>query len=208
MAYFTQQRPDFTQCSRSGDMGPECGRDWTYSNIIIDDIGFKPHCTWLDQDHSNGNWAAAIQIHMEDFTSTTSNINHIPNVFCSYPGLLFENDNYQTGAGDHFWTVKRRFKQTDSPIKRIRPRSAAMSSSIISSPDPSHSAVKLCDSDASYGPGFVSLSEGIFCDMATKTHWPLCFKSVVDDCYEWDTDPLVKYAGQTAKAYTKIQEWQ
>ena len=208
MAYITQQWPDGTKRGWSGDMGRECGRDWAYSNIIIDDSGYKPDCTWLDQDHSNGIWAAAIQIHMEDFTNTTQNTNQNPSFFCSYPALLFENDNYQTGAGDHFWTAKRRVKQRDTPVKRIRPRSAAMSSSIISSPDPSHSAIKLCESDTSYGPDFVSLSEGIFCDMATKTHWPLCSKSVADDCYEWDSHTLINGEGQTVKDYTNVQEWQ
>lgn len=208
MAYITQQWPDNTKRAWSGDMGRECGRDWAYSNIIIDDSGYKPDCTWLDQDHSNGIWAAAIQIHMEDFNNITQNTGRDPNFFCSYPALLFENDNYQTGAGDNFWTTKRRVKQRDTPIKRTRPRSAAMSSSIISSPDPSHSAVKLCESDTSYGPDFVSLSEGIFCDMATKTHWPLCTKSVADNCYEWDSHTLINGAGQTVKDYTNVQEWQ
>lgn len=208
MAYVTQQWPDGTQRGWSGDWGHQCGRNWAYSNIIIDDSGYKPDCTWLDQDHSNGIWAAAIQIHMDDFTNTTINTAQNPSFFCSYPALLFEPDNYQTGAGDQFWTAKRRVKQRDTPIKRIRPRSAAMSSSIISSPDPSHSALKLCESDTSYGPDFVSLSEGIFCDMATKTHWPLCSKSVADNCYEWGSHTLTNGEGQTVKDYTNVQEWQ
>lgn len=208
MAYVTQQWPDGTQRGWSGDWGQQCGQAWAYSNIIIDDSGYKPDCTWLDQDHSNGIWAAAIQIHMEDFTNITQNTNQNPSFFCSFPALLFENDNYQTGAGDSFWSAKRRVKQRDTPVKRIRPRSSAMSSSIISSPDPSHSALKLCESDTSYGPDFVSLSEGIFCDMATKTHWPLCTKLVADNCYEWDSHTLINGEGQTVKDYTNVQEWQ
>ena len=208
MAYITQQWPDGTQRGWSGDMGRQCGRDWAYSNIIIDDSGYKPDCTWLDQDHSNAIWAAAVQIHMEDFTNTTSNYSQDPSFYCSSPVLLFEYDNYQTGAGDQFWTSTRRVKQRDTPVKRIRPRSAAMNSSIISSTDPSHSAVKLCDSDTSYSPDFVSLSEGIFCDMATKTPWPLCSKSVADNCYDWDSHTLINGEGQTVKDYTDVQEWQ
>ena len=208
MAYITQQWPDGTQRGWSGDWGQQCGRDWAYSNIIIDESGYKPDCTWLDQDHSNAIWAAAVQIHMEDFTNTTSNYSQDPSFYCSSPVLLFEYDNYQTGAGDQFWTSTRRVKQRDTPVKRIRPRSAAMNSSIISSTDPSHSAIKLCDSDTSYSPDFVSLSEGIFCDMATKTLWPLCSKSVADNCYDWDSHTLINGEGQTVKGYTDVQEWQ
>jgi len=208
MAYITQQWPDGTQCGWSGDMRRQCNQDWAYSNIIINHSGYKPDCTWLDQDHSNAIWAAAVQIHMEDFTNTTSNYSQDPNFYGSSPVLLFEYDNYQTGAGDHFWTSKRRVKQRDTPVKRIRPRSAAMGSSIISSTDPSHSAVKLCDSDTSYGPDFVSLSEGIFCDMATKTPWPFCSNSVAENCYDWDSHTLISGAGQKVKAYTNVQEWQ
>lgn len=208
MAYITQQWPDGTQRGWSGDMGRLCNQAWGYSNIVIDDSGHKPDCTWLDQDHSNAIWAAAVQIHMEDFTNTTSNYSRDPTFYCSSPVLLFEHDNYQTGAGDHFWTAKRRVKQRDTLVKRIKPRSAAMNSTIISSADPSHSAVKLCESDTSYGPDFVSLSEGIFCDMATKTPWPLCSKSVAENCYEWDSHTLINGAGQTVKGYTDVQEWQ
>ena len=208
MAYITQQWPDGTQRGWSGDMGRECNQAWGYSNIIIDDSGYKPDCTWLDQDHSNGIWAAAVQIHMEDFTNTTSNYSRDPTFYCSSPVLLFEHDNYQTGAGDQFWTAKRRVKQRDTPVKRIRPRSAAMNSTIIASTDPSHSAAKLCESDTSYGPDFVSLSEGIFCDMATKTPWPLCSKSVAENCYDWDSHTLINGAGQMVKGYTDVQEWQ
>ncbi|KAK0513983.1 hypothetical protein JMJ35_003705 [Cladonia borealis] len=207
IAYITQQWPDGTQRGWSGDMGRQCNQAWAYSNIIIDDSNYKPDCTWLDQDHSNGISAAAVQIHMEYFTNTTSNYSQDPSFYCSSPVLLFEYDNYQTGAGDNFWTSKRRVKQRDTPVKRIRPRSAAMNSSIVSSTDPSHSAVKLCDSDTSYGPDFVSLSEGIFCDMATKTPWPLCSESVADNCYDWDSHTLINGAGQTVKGYTDVQEW-
>ena len=110
---------------------------------------------------------------MEDSTNSTSNYSRDPNLSCSSPILLFEYGDYRTGAGDHFWTSKRMVKQRDTPVERIRPRSAAMNSSISSSTDSSHSAVKLCDSDISYVPDVVSLSEGIFCGMATKTPWPL-----------------------------------
>lgn len=38
----------------------------------------------------------------------------------------------------------------------------------------SHSARQLCESQTSAGPDFVSLVEGLFCDMVEKTLWPVC----------------------------------
>lgn len=37
-----------------------------------------------------------------------------------------------------------------------------------------HSASELCGSATSYGPDFVSIHEGIFCDMDQKKVWPIC----------------------------------
>jgi hypothetical protein len=37
-----------------------------------------------------------------------------------------------------------------------------------------HSAVEVCESETSWGPDFVSLAEGIFCDMCQRQAYPLC----------------------------------
>ncbi|KAL8865488.1 MAG: hypothetical protein Q9174_006859 [Haloplaca sp. 1 TL-2023] len=37
-----------------------------------------------------------------------------------------------------------------------------------------HSAKELCEHDTSAGPDFVSMKEGLFCDMSEKKLWPLC----------------------------------
>ena len=79
IAYIIQKWPDGTLRGWLGDMGKECGTSyWGYSNIIVSDDGHKPACTWLDQDHSDGILAAAVQIHMQDFTNLTSNYTQDP----------------------------------------------------------------------------------------------------------------------------------
>ena len=99
---------------------------------------------------------------------------------------------------------------------------------LIASPHQTHSARELCESALSHGPDFVSLSEGVFCDMDTKTHWPLCSSSdgvmngmetgrqgptqVTEDCYHWDTHSLVLATvkgkrGYVAKDYSDVEHW-
>lgn len=48
----------------------------------------------------------------------------------------------------------------------------------------SHSARELCESRTSAGPDFVSVSEGLFCDMAGKVLWPLCSEEVTAACFD------------------------
>lgn len=40
-----------------------------------------------------------------------------------------------------------------------------------------HSAVEVCESASSWGPDFVALAEGVFCDMCTRQLYPLCGNS-------------------------------
>lgn len=59
------------------------------------------------------------------------------------------------------------------------------------SPHPYHSARKLCEDAFSEGPDFVSLAEGLYCDMSTldnrKQLYPLCSEAAVTNCFDMDT---------------------
>ncbi|KAF2430881.1 hypothetical protein EJ08DRAFT_649424 [Tothia fuscella] len=50
--------------------------------------------------------------------------------------------------------------------------------------DPNHSAKELCGSETSWGPDFVSVSEGIWCDMSAKEAWPLCSSTTEMGCFD------------------------
>ena len=211
IAYITQKWPDGTQRGWLGDMSQACGTSWAYSNVIFSDDGHKPACTWLDQDRSYGLKAAAVQIHMQDFTNLTTNYATDPQHYCNLPAMIFEHNMDETGQPDSFWNSKRDtvFKrQTSSHPNRIKPRSAAMTGRIISSQDASQSALKLCQSDTSHSSDFVSFPEGIFCDMGTKTPWPLCSATITNDCYDWDTHALVEGGTRKAMGYTDVENWQ
>ena len=62
---------------------------------------------------------------------------------------------------------------------------------LIVTPYPEHSAIELCQSETSWGPDEVSLNERIFCDMGTKTLFPLCDDKIEHDCFNLDIEMLV-----------------
>jgi hypothetical protein len=54
-----------------------------------------------------------------------------------------------------------------------------------------HSAVEVCESESSWGPDFVSIAEGVFCDMCERQHYPLCGKeSGGSTCFDLSTQQL------------------
>lgn len=70
------------------------------------------------------------------------------------------------------------------------------------------SAKDLCSAPWSYGPDFISLKDGFFCDMATKTAKPLCAEGVNEECFQLDESSGVKHkraVGDRSK-YSKIVE--
>lgn len=49
------------------------------------------------------------------------------------------------------------------------------------------SAIELCDSPTSWGSSFLSLDEGILCDMSTKTKIPICKVGETVGCFVYET---------------------
>jgi hypothetical protein len=47
-----------------------------------------------------------------------------------------------------------------------------------------HSAQEVCESDTSRGPDFVSLNEGLYCDMVEKKLWNTCSPNVTQVCFD------------------------
>lgn len=101
------------------------------------------------------------------------------------------------------------FKKRDLETSRSssRSNSAPRSSKRNTNPQPSHlivsefdqqSAAELCGSEQSFGPDFVSVAEGIFCDMSAKEAWPLCdaAAAIVHGCFDLDTKQMVVSEGE------------
>jgi hypothetical protein len=91
---------------------------------------------------------------------------------------------------------------------------------LIVSPQTHHKASELCDSINSYGPDFVSLSEGLFCDMAAHKTWPLCLDVGQILCFDLEAQGMRSgnatsvtgrraIAGKMAggKTYERVTRW-
>lgn len=78
-----------------------------------------------------------------------------------------------------------------------------------------HSAIELCEHPRSYGPDFVSLAEGVFCDMSERKHYPLCSKEVTKDCFSVDKatkkvhkrDGASRQGDQQFRSYGDVHTW-
>lgn len=178
---------------------------------------------------------------MQDFTNLTSDYNHDPRFYCTWPTMLWQADvpDYRvsehkiknpspwTGPVDfdwkpYFWDDSDTAGTTDHEMNdgtggkeettggsRLKKRSGlAAFSHLIASPHDRHSAKELCESESSHGPDFISSSEGIFCDMDTKTHWPLCDRTTEKECYHWDTHSLVLGDERQPRNYSHVETWE
>ncbi|KAF9545302.1 hypothetical protein EC957_011056 [Mortierella hygrophila] len=64
----------------------------------------------------------------------------------------------------------------------------------------SDGAIALCDSATSWGPSMLSLEEGIFCDMSTKTKIPLCTDDNQKGCVKYNRQGGSSNRGGTLRA--------
>jgi hypothetical protein len=76
--------------------------------------------------------------------------------------------------------------------------------------DISQSAAQLCASVPSLGPDFLNVAEGLFCNMRTKTLYPVCDEELgrIDNCFDAGMRKLV--VGGIHKRdvdYLKVIDW-
>ena len=110
-----------------------------------------------------------------------------------YPALRAYTDNQ--GSGPIYKTKKR-----------------AIDSRLIISSETSHNATELCASDTSRGPDFVSLAEGVYCNMETREVKPVCPNSMGQDCFDVDVSQSRADRGgngamEGAKTFSDIIHW-
>ena len=97
VAYVSQIQADGTPRGWLGDMGRAFGKRWYYTNIEVGDGRHKPDGVWLNRDgerdgsepKGDHNEAAAMQIHMEDFTNFTTDWNTDTNFYCNEPTMIW-----------------------------------------------------------------------------------------------------------------------
>lgn len=83
-----------------------------------------------------------------------------------------------------------------------------MSDDLNISPHPYHSARELCEDPFSEGPDFVSLAEGLYCDMSTldnrKQLYPLCSEAASTDCFDMESYSIRGEGGSGSIAEASI----
>jgi hypothetical protein len=73
-----------------------------------------------------------------------------------------------------------------------------------------HSAKELCDHDMSLGPDFVSMEEGLCCDMDTSRLWPLCTATHKIECFDLESKQIKSVNAKREvprKNYKTTDEW-
>ncbi|PKK52751.1 hypothetical protein CI102_2487 [Trichoderma harzianum] len=187
----------------TGDIGSECGQAWYHSNEVggyFKDTQkrYIPRCTWLDADRSGDSVVAAMKFSVlaygTDVAETVENKKQ-----CDF--TLWGSD-----AGP---IAKR-------PGKRlVEQRKGWMENRLVVSKISQHKAVDLCNSTTSWGPDFVG-SDGMFCDMHTKTLTPVCSFIDVDGCIDVDTDDKTitkrftmakREVALKHKSYSTVSQW-
>ena len=239
VAYVSQIQADGTPRGWLGDMGRACGRRWYYNNVEVGDSGHKPDCVWLNRDGSRDgteakgthNEAAAMQIHMEDFTNFTTAYNTDTNYYCNEPAMIWVDkfdyriglytkeqfDDYLPGKERiHFWTAKdamkanKRKRNIDLGPRRKPALRQEFENRLTTSVHAKHTASGLCGDENSHGPDFVSFAEGAFCDMRTRRVWPLCKQGVEGEgeCYDVEARGLRSGGRLVKRSYVQVENWE
>lgn len=128
---------------------------------------------------------------------------------------LNQRGNHTTNTGNHknIDTNKRSGNRTTTAPTQ----SSKHQGQLIKSGSQYHSASELCGSATSYGPDFVSIHEGIFCDMDQKKAWPLCKTAKDTACFDDKTNKMRLGAANSRrdgkgtvlprKVYKNIEQW-
>lgn len=201
-----------------GDVGYTCGADWYPSTAKFGSDNYQPRCTWIDADHSDGLRFIAMSMHMPDFNgdqALVSEYNKNNANLCNSKarfmmwGQLTVNPGYNQqppmfsppleynadGSDKDFsalfkpGTVKKR--DLSSATNSTLDGSINQPGHVIISDYKAHSASEVCGSETSRGPSFVSTQDSTYCDMSTKTSYPLCSATVTTECFDVDTQELI-----------------
>nr|POE58656.1 hypothetical protein CFP56_68331 [Quercus suber] len=190
-----------------GDFFQQCG----VSNDVLEDGSEDsyPKCGWLDADHSNGHEYASLKARMTEFGTLVDS--RPDSYYCRPPVLEFGTDTNVINKRTEAERAHARDLANSAPILRRR-GGTRNDTSLVTSSIPSHSAIELCESPNSSGPDFISLLEGLHCDMTTREVTPICsLHDLSDDCFDLDvagksTQGIFKRDG-VVKRFTRVLEW-
>lgn len=192
----------------TGDFGRECGGTWYASGMYpTADVDYQPDCFWID---GNGDQPkTGFQVRWPAYSGTNFDSgNTDPQTFCNNIdfGLRDESDPNTI----NFWTSSKKEKRTPGTLRR---RASWAAQQLVLSDSKWHSAKKLCESETSMGPDFVHESEGLFCDMGTKTLYDICSDKTEGACFDVDTQTLSTNKAGTSRiaavgsGYQTVRDW-
>ncbi|KAK4184261.1 hypothetical protein QBC35DRAFT_535110 [Podospora australis] len=207
---------------------------------------YKPKCAWIDRDHTNGINAGMIMVHWPTFKRDSPPGDRWPGSLCGYPGFrAYRNygdievtrpikrdgsnytvdyvspDGMQWSEIDYPAQPELGKGATSSKAKRTAPVRRVRDPRLVASNSDAHSSVELCESETSLGPDFISLAEGLYCNMETSELLPLCVegRSETEDCFHLDTAVVMAATNGTSthvmrglgkreeKEYNLVLDW-
>ncbi|RDL36634.1 Uncharacterized protein BP5553_05986 [Venustampulla echinocandica] len=224
ISYISVTWPDGQQKAWYGDVGYQCGGYWYNSQTIIGDDNYQPKCVWIDGDDSNGITTQGMGIHITDFTATKERAKAYaddPDTMCKskprfklyddlksdyflpyfnppleYDQNLVDMDREKVlvnGASTGKLPPKNK-KRSPRERRALVTKRHVFPGQLITSGNPAHSAMELCNSGNSVGPDFVSHHEGLFCDMSEKELWPLCSTVIKTGCFDTTNNTMIAKA--------------
>ncbi|RYP10566.1 hypothetical protein DL765_008070 [Monosporascus sp. GIB2] len=203
LAYATHTWPDGHQYGWVGDWGAFCGADSYETQVVVDDSGITTQCVWLDKDSSAGQGSLGLHLWMPASSPERNKggTEHPAEWYCRHPAIM---QFYDTPDATHYtWPPNTRMGGRDivdggdvnnstgaSEDRPGRTRSLEIATELVVNYNAAHSAAKLCDSETSFGPDFVSMTEQLACDMGTDTLWPLCNANITIYCFDAEIKAL------------------
>jgi hypothetical protein len=163
--------------------------------------------------HSNNIQAALIMIHMPTFAGE-ADPSKKPEEYCGVHGLRAWA--HPKGEGSPLPVPNSSTNSTRMLARRDmssheHSHTATASSRLVVSEKKGQSASELCHSTTSRGPDFVSLDEGVFCDMDSRKVYPSCNDHVTGDCFDLSHRTLVLQGKllprRMQKDYSEIIAW-
>ncbi|KAF9103542.1 hypothetical protein BGX27_010539 [Mortierella sp. AM989] len=147
----------------TGDLFYFYGHSWYPSGKNFG--GKDLRCGWMDGDNTNGNSVYGMLLNTDilgsGYIGSYADRNPNPKDIC-YWGVSFS-----TGSTPR----KRSIKDTYGTKAYVTSGGGA---------------IEICDSPTSWGPSMLSLEQGIFCDMVTKTKMQICGRGKKEGCVKYN----------------------
>ncbi|KAL2680618.1 hypothetical protein Neosp_008220 [[Neocosmospora] mangrovei] len=166
----------------------------------------KPFCTWIDGDGTNGLFVKSFRIHFPTFAPDTKTpYSKNPKSYCGKHGFLGYRD----------LQMRQPVRVPNNSKKPVGPQRRSTSGTrVIVTKEAGYNTTELCTSETSWGPDFVSLDEGLYCDMDSRELLPVCHQDKdIAPCFDAKAikvdygDKVERDAIPQQKEFTEVIQW-